>query len=222
LAGGFHHERRDTMSDYRVAHPHIAGTIREHMIPGGMEDQSYRNDVCPRFGLALDREDRGWYHEMTLWVDHADREEREEDWDRFSVSFDPWGRGEHETAITTDDLMEAWAGLVAVAFAMTCYRWIGSAGVAEAVWSNAVADREAGGEAITCGTHDQMDSNEAMDEAFRLVFGMEFDANDDDHVTLWNKAWTLCRRKKFWLAALDRRFYVAALDRIQKTAGGAR
>jgi hypothetical protein len=46
-----------------------------------------------------------------------------------------------------------------------------------------------------CHTHDFMDANEAMCNAFEDATGCEFLQNSEEHVRLWGLAWQAAKRK---------------------------
>lgn len=48
-----------------------------------------------------------------------------------------------------------------------------------------------------CATHDFLDANMVMDEAFTNVFKKDFDINSDESLSLWNAAWELSRKLNF-------------------------
>ncbi len=43
----------------------------------------------------------------------------------------------------------------------------------------------------TCATHDYLDANMLMDEAFTAAFGHDMDADNEDDAATWNAAWDL-------------------------------
>ncbi len=49
----------------------------------------------------------------------------------------------------------------------------------------------------TCATHDYLDANMVMDEAFTTVLGRDMDAGSEDDAALWNAAWDLAIRHGF-------------------------
>jgi hypothetical protein len=49
--------------------------------------------------------------------------------------------------------------------------------------------RRAGGDFVTCATHDELDSNMTMAEAFASVVGREDSAESLADAALWNGAW---------------------------------
>lgn len=51
-----------------------------------------------------------------------------------------------------------------------------------------------------CHTHDYMDANMEMAQAFRDVFGIEVNTQLKEHAGLWNDAWTLAKCNEFWVA----------------------
>jgi hypothetical protein len=48
-----------------------------------------------------------------------------------------------------------------------------------------------------CVTHDYLDSNEVMAAAFENVFGREIDPGSQEDADLWNKAWSLSKKRYF-------------------------
>ena len=48
-----------------------------------------------------------------------------------------------------------------------------------------------------CASHNYVDANVPMAEAFETVIGVEMDVQDDSHCKLWNEAWTLARAEGF-------------------------
>jgi hypothetical protein len=48
-----------------------------------------------------------------------------------------------------------------------------------------------------CATHDFCDSNEAMNEAFKIVVGRDIDCDSGSDCTLCNDAWDLAKARKF-------------------------
>lgn len=51
-----------------------------------------------------------------------------------------------------------------------------------------------------CHTHDFMDANMPMSDAFERVVGHEVDGNNDEDVSLWNAAWDIAKAAKFFVA----------------------
>lgn len=51
-----------------------------------------------------------------------------------------------------------------------------------------------------CHTHDFLDANMAMSDAFVALTGHEVDGNDDADVDLWNAAWDIAKAAKFFCA----------------------
>lgn len=51
-----------------------------------------------------------------------------------------------------------------------------------------------------CHTHDYMDANMEMAQAFLDVFGIQADPQLEEHARLWNDAWALAQRNEFWVA----------------------
>jgi hypothetical protein len=51
-----------------------------------------------------------------------------------------------------------------------------------------------------CHTHDFMDANMPMSDAFVALTGHEVDGNDDADVDLWNAAWDIAKAAKFFCA----------------------
>ena len=49
----------------------------------------------------------------------------------------------------------------------------------------------------TCASHDYLDANMVMDEAFTIIFGRDMDAASEDDAALWNAAWDLAVRHGF-------------------------
>lgn len=52
-----------------------------------------------------------------------------------------------------------------------------------------------------CATHEFMDANMTMDEAWRKMFGHGINLDDAHQVGLWNAAWDVARKSKFTLGA---------------------
>ncbi|CAN7780276.1 hypothetical protein LJR296_007953 [Cupriavidus necator] len=48
----------------------------------------------------------------------------------------------------------------------------------------------------SCASHDFCDANELMAEAFTEA-GIDFDADSDEHLKLWNAAWDIAARTEF-------------------------
>lgn len=51
-----------------------------------------------------------------------------------------------------------------------------------------------------CHTHDFIDANMIMSDAFVAMAGHEVDGNSDDDVDLWNAAWDIAKAAKFFIA----------------------
>lgn len=83
----------------------------------------------------------------------------------------------HAPTVLTDRL--------ALAFANDLRTAIGAEAYAEVIAEN--RRRWASGDRATCASHDHVDANECMDEAFRTVLGRGADADGDD--VIWNAAW---------------------------------
>jgi hypothetical protein len=49
-----------------------------------------------------------------------------------------------------------------------------------------------------CHTHDFMDANMLMSDAFVSITGHEVDGNSDEDVALWNAAWDIAKAAKFF------------------------
>lgn len=68
----------------------------------GIEDMSWKNDTCPSFGLEL-----GDDIIVRIWVDHPDRDQRENDTEhRFHVAADDWGDSGRLAAAGVTDTSE--------------------------------------------------------------------------------------------------------------------
>ena len=61
-----------------------------------------------------------------------------------------------------------------------------------------IKQRNRTNDASVCATHDFMDANEAMDEAFRRALGRSYDMESDADTALWNEAWEIA--VKGWLS----------------------
>ena len=48
-----------------------------------------------------------------------------------------------------------------------------------------------------CATHDFLDSNMVMDEAFTEVMGREINIQSDLDLNIWNQAWNEAKKEKF-------------------------
>lgn len=53
-------------------------------------------------------------------------------------------------------------------------------------------------EDMCCITHDFMDPNQVMLDAYEELTGVEADVGDDDILHLFNTAWTLARVNDWW------------------------
>ena len=51
----------------------------------------------------------------------------------------------------------------------------------------------------TCATHDYCDSNQAMIDAYFLVFGKEPDINADFNFDITNAAWDIAKQNNFYV-----------------------
>lgn len=51
----------------------------------------------------------------------------------------------------------------------------------------------------SCATHDYIDANMAMAEAFKDLTGREFNLQSDTQTALWNKAWDIAKKNEFYL-----------------------
>ena len=55
--------------------------------------------------------------------------------------------------------------------------------------------------ADVCHSHDFIDANEVMDDAFREVLGREIRQQVDADCQLWNEAWSLAVTEGFYIAS---------------------
>jgi hypothetical protein len=83
------------------------------LISDALPDQSWHNDVCPSFGVELHEGPESDIHDLRLWVEHPDPDQRENlAGYRYAVNYHPWSnvpvagipRGDEGYAvIETDD-----------------------------------------------------------------------------------------------------------------------
>ena len=55
------------------------------------------------------------------------------------------------------------------------------------------------GEPLICHSHDYIDANEVMAEAWRSIFGFEIDLQNNEMCSLWGEAWSAAKAAEFHL-----------------------
>jgi hypothetical protein len=151
-------------------------------IPAGWADESWHNDTCPRFLTG---------NGFTVFVDYADEALREFDGGaRFAVQ----PEASCENLLETDDwdavLAFVAAGVVpalAQRFAEDLRANLTTAEFAEMQRRNAEY-----GPGI-CASHDFLDANILMHDAFTAVVGREHDMDSDADNAIWNAAWEIAK-----------------------------
>lgn len=161
-------------------------------IPTDYVDTSWHNDACPSFHVAGNVYGLG----VTLWVDHADKAERENgaDVDRFMIHRNG---SPSEYGGTSESWEEAQRLVLVERIAMRLRSNIGDE-LSALQWQEMRAANVGAAENV-CASHDYCDANMPMAAAFESVMGrpflpVGFETDDaktpsDDDVALWNEAW---------------------------------
>lgn len=174
-------------------------------IPADWVDMSWHNDACPSFVVT----GNVYGTCVTLWIDDADPDKRENgaDMNRFSIhrngSSDEYG-------YTGDDWEEAKRAAIAERLAMALRSHLGDE-LSATAWQD-MRRANVGVEAGICESHSYCDANMPMAAAFHAVMGRPILPADDSGMTdddgaLWNQAWRIATPA--WLTAAtddDRRF----------------
>jgi predicted NBD/HSP70 family sugar kinase len=82
---------------------------------------------------------------------------------------------------------------LAIEFSRGINRYLTPDQLAEAIAKNQTPDYNEG----ICATHDYIDANEVMSEAFTTITGKEVDVQNDIDRDLWSKAWSLSKANNF-------------------------
>lgn len=88
---------------------------------------------------------------------------------------------------------------IACAFALGLYQHLGPSALAEIDQLN----RQRHGPA--CASHDYLDANECMNDAFRSVFDRNVNLQDPEDTRLWQQAWTFAKQTGFLNIVLARK-----------------
>jgi hypothetical protein len=197
--------------------PYIADWFPEAMaelpsfIPEEWEDDSWRNDECPKFKASISAQGG-----LFVWVEYGPPEQQVMA-NRYLVQ---WMDRETEADIlSTDDWTEVLAtvqaftmngsaeldpldsvgtairrgatadqiGRIAAAFVTELREDLGESTVQEIRRLNAAEAPYSG----ICHTHDFCDANMPMADAFESVMGREVDGENDDDCALWGAAWNV-------------------------------
>lgn len=70
----------------------------------GIEDKSWHNDACPSFGRYL--QDGDDTHEVSIWVEHPDPDQRDTGAARFAVTYQPWSCP--PVPDLSDEVLDGW------------------------------------------------------------------------------------------------------------------
>lgn len=170
--------------------------IQEAVKQGKLKDISWHNDTCPSFCAPWD--DQG--NTVVLWSDAAKVEDREQMLPkRFAVIFgDSMTPESSRTLLDTDNIKDAlqmvyWFEQLAREFARLFREAVTPEQLQECIKLNR---RE--GDAMICHSHDYLDANMTMDEAFTRVVGKECNPDDTVDALLWGTAWTLAKKNDFY------------------------
>jgi len=170
-------------------------------IPQGFVDESWKNDACPHF---VSRE-----LSVEVWVDYADAEKSEFPEIRaltptrftlnrivvdadgsFEVAAEPW------ILAISDDWNDILAAILGEAFVVVLRSQLIAQELAEVRRRNASPEY-----ADACATHDFLDANMSMLQAFEVLFGREpaflqgtdekgnHNPEQEADIALWNAAW---------------------------------
>ncbi|PIB95290.1 hypothetical protein [Caulobacter sp. X] len=167
--------------------------IREHFpaydqdslpkIPTGFLDQSWKEDGAPSFFHPRLR--------LALSIDVEDRAAREVGADRFVVfATDAAGGALGKPALLeTEDWGQVQRLVLAHLFAQKLALDLGPDKLAQ------VRERNRGLKDDCCASHDFLDANMVMNEAYIEVVGRELRADDDDDASLWTDAWGIAKAR---------------------------
>lgn len=154
-------------------------------IPDGWEDISWHNDACPSFEVMPETDARG---AVRVWIDYPEPDRREVPGAaRFVCFVDTMGGGDECTIYAGEDWQELLSAVLAFVFVETVRR-VTTPDEFEGI-RRRNADYKRQGMAGVCATHDVMDANEQMAEAFEAVTGRAPDVGSDDDARLWSAAW---------------------------------
>lgn len=170
------------------------------VITDALEDTSYHNDIAPSFGLKGANRLQCY---AALFCDHPDVAMREitgEDCvSRYFVfiggnSLDLphlWQGDDAAEAVKQTEQADK-ALRLARCFAARLTKALSPLQMASTIRRNAIET-----DMNVCHSHDFIDSNMVMADAFNLVFGHPIDLQDDEQRTIWGNAWNIAKKADF-------------------------
>ncbi len=164
-------------------------------LPEGFVDSSWGNDTCPSMWNEAEA--------LHIFCDYPDATMREiAETPRFSMlhdlpTGDPSDPVDHVDIAASDEWSDILRGLeafrIARAFSADLLASLGADKLREIV-----AENEANADPAICASHDHCDANMPMADAFRAVMGRDILPEIEADSALWNRAWDIAKRCKFW------------------------
>lgn len=161
------------------------------------EDVSWGNDMCPSFVKPIE----GTKLSLKCWADHPDPEERETgpETKRFIVELDDEDGAFIKVLIETEDVEQAvlFSKVTAAEALSHVFEDLLRGELTSKQWEEMVRKNRMDPNPDRCASHNYLDANVTMSDAFALTFGRAFSCDGDNYgdTDTMNRAWVLFRTR---------------------------